>query len=92
MREDISLLLSPEQMGEMVMQLNVLVRSLFKLSHKLGFLHYMYLDIDDIHALVFQLVDTNVLLVTVEKMESDVPRLTKFVSRLLDRNEMTYVR
>jgi len=92
MREDISLLLSPKQMGEMAMQINDLIKSLFNLSHKLGFLHYMYLDFDDIHALVFQLADRNLLLITVEKMENDVPRLAKFVAKLLDRNEMTYVR
>ena len=92
MREDISLLLSPKQMGEMAMQLNILIKSLFNFSHKLGFLHYMYLDFDDVHALVFQLADRNVLLITVEKMENDVPRLAKFVAKLLDKNEMTYVR
>jgi hypothetical protein len=65
MRQDVSLLLSPEQMGEMAVQLNSLVRSLFKHSNKLGFLHCICLDFDDIHALVSQLVDRNVLLVTV---------------------------
>jgi hypothetical protein len=92
MRDDVSLLLSPEQMGGMAMQLNELVRSLFKYSKKIGFLHYLYLDFDDVHALVFQLADRNLLLITVEKMENDVPRLAKFVSRLLEKNEMTYER
>lgn len=92
MRDDVSLLLSPEQMGGMAMQLNELVRSLFKYSKKIGFLHYLYLDFDDVHALVFQLADRNLLLITVEKMENDVPRLAKFVSRLLEENEMTYDR
>lgn len=92
MREDISLLLSPEQMGELAMQLNELVRSLFKYSRKIGFLHYLYLDFDDVHALVFQLADRNMLLVTVEKMENDVPRFAKYVSRLLEKNEMTFNR
>jgi hypothetical protein len=92
MRDDVSLLLSPEQMGGMAMQLNELVRSLFKYSKKIGFLHYLYLDFDDVHALVFQLADRNLLLITVEKMENDVPRLAKFVSRLLEKNEMTYDR
>jgi hypothetical protein len=92
MRDDVSLLLSPEQMGGLAMQLNELVRSLFKYSKKIGFLHYLYLDFDDVHALVFQLADRNLLLITVEKMENDVPRLAKFVSRLLEKNEMTYDR
>lgn len=92
MRDDVSLLLSPEQMGGLAMQLNELVRSLFKYSKKIGFLHYLYLDFDDVHALVFQLADRNSLLITVEKMENDVPRFAKFVSRLLEKNEMTYDR
>lgn len=92
MRDDVSLLLSPEQMGALAMQLNELVRTLFKYSRKLGFLHYLYLDFDDIHALLFQLADRNVMLITVEKMENDVPRLAKFVSKLLEKNEMTFNR
>ena len=63
MRDDVSLLLSPEQMGGLAMQLNELVRSLFKYSKKIGFLHYLYLDFDDVHALVFQLADRNLLLI-----------------------------
>ena len=54
MREDDSLLLSPEQMGGLAMQLNELVKSLYKYSRKIGFLHYLYLDFDEVHALVFQ--------------------------------------
>ena len=92
MREDVSLLLSPEQMGGLAMQLNELVRSLFKYSRKIGFLHYLYLDFDDVHALVFQLADRNVLLITVEKMENDIPRFAKYVSRLLEKNELTFNR
>ncbi|MGH9951693.1 MAG: hypothetical protein ACRD5J_08720 [Nitrososphaeraceae archaeon] len=92
MRDDVSLLLSPEQMGGLAVQLNKLVRSLFKYSKKIGFLHYLYLDFDDVHALVFQLADRNLLLIIVEKMENDVPRFAKFVSRLLEKNEMTYDR
>jgi hypothetical protein len=92
MKEDVSLLLSPEQMGGLAMQINELVRSLFKYSRKIGFLHYLYLDFDDVHALVFQLADMNVLLITVEKMENDVPRFAKYVARLLEKNEMTFNR
>ena len=92
MREDISLLLSPKQMGELALQLNGHIKSMFNFSHRLGFLHYMYLDFDDVHALVYQLADRNVLMITVEKMENDVPRLAKFVEKLLVRNEMTFVR
>lgn len=92
MREDVSLLLSPEQMGGLAMQLNELVRSLFKYSRKIGFLHYLYLDFDDVHALVFQLADRNVLLITVEKMENDVARFAKYVAKLLEKNEMTFNR
>jgi hypothetical protein len=92
MREDISLLLSPKQMGELALQLNSLIKSMFNFSHRLGFLHYMYLDFDDVHALVYQLADRNVLMITVEKMENDVPRLAKFVEKLLVKKEMTFVR
>jgi hypothetical protein len=92
MREDVSLLLSPEQMGGLAMELNELVRSLFKYSRKIGFLHYLYLDFDDVHALVFQLADRNVLLITVEKMDNDVPLFAKYVARLLEKNEMTFNR
>jgi hypothetical protein len=74
------------------MQLNELVRSLFKYSRKIGFLHYLYLDFDDVHALVFQLVDRNVLLITAEKMENDILRFAKYVSRLLEKNELTLIR
>lgn len=91
-RADVSLLLSPDQMGGLAMQLDELVKSLFKYSRKIGFLHYLYLDFDDVHALVFQLADRNLLLVTVEKMENDVPRFAKYVSRLLEKYEMTYRR
>ena len=92
MREDISLLLTPDQMGDLAMQLNELVRSLFRYSKKIGFLHYLYLDFDDVHALVFQLADRNLLLITVEKMEYDVPRFARYVSKLLHKNEMTFDR
>jgi hypothetical protein len=68
------------------------VRSLFKYSRKIGLLHYLYLDFDDVHALVFQLADRNVLLITVEKMENDVPRFAKYVAKLLEKNEMTFNR
>ena len=46
----------------------------------------------NVHTLVFQSADRNVLLVTVEKMENDVPRFAKYVSRLLEKYEMTYRR
>ena len=83
-----ALLLSPEQVEGLAMQLNELVRY----SKKIGFLHYLYLDFDDVHALVFQLADRNLLFFTVEKMENDVPRFAKYVLRLLEKNEMTYDR
>jgi len=68
-----ALLLSPEQVEGLAMQLNELVRY----SKKIGFLNYLYLDFDDVHALVFQLADRSLLLITVEKMENDVPRFAK---------------
>ena len=68
-----ALLLSPEQVEGLAMHLNELVRY----SKKIGFLHYLYLDFDDVHALVFQLADRSLLLITVEKMENDVPRFAK---------------
>lgn len=68
-----ALLLSPEQVEGLAMQLNELVRY----SKKIGFLHYLYLDFDDVHALVFQLADRSLLLITVEKMENDVLRFAK---------------
>ncbi|MGA9317349.1 MAG: hypothetical protein WCD28_03080 [Nitrososphaeraceae archaeon] len=71
------------------MQLNELVRSLFKYSKKIGFLHLLYLAFDDVRASVFQLTDRNLLFFPVEKMENDVLRFAMYVLRLLEKNEMT---
>jgi hypothetical protein len=50
----------------------------------------IYLDFEDLHALVFPLPDRNTLFIALERMEQDIPRMTRYISRLLQQNEMTY--
>lgn len=88
MREDVNLLLSPRQMGELIRAANVAASSFYKFLQKLGLLRYMYLDFENLHALIFPMPDHNVLLVTVEKTESDISRMTAFIIRLLEREGM----
>jgi hypothetical protein len=90
MREDVNLLLNTKEMGELVKSINSATSSFYKFLPKLGLLRHFYLDFEDLHALVFPLPDRNTLFIALEKMEQDIPRLTKYIIRLLQQNEMIY--
>jgi hypothetical protein len=90
MREDVNLLLNTKEMGELVRSVNLAASSFHKFLPKLGFLRHLYLDFEDLHALVFPLPDRNTLFIALEKMEQEIPRLTKYIIRLLQQNEMIY--
>lgn len=90
MREDVNLLLNPFQMGDLVNAANVAASSFYKFLPKLGVLRYMYLDFENLHALVFPMPDHNVLLVTIEKIESSVPQMIDFIQRLLEKEGLVY--
>jgi len=92
LREDVNLLLSPTEMGELVNSVNVAVSSFYKFFPKLGFLHHLSLDFENLHALIFPLPDRNTLFITMEKNERDVPSIAAYIMRLLQQNEMTYIR
>jgi hypothetical protein len=90
MREDVNLLLNTKEMADLVRSVNHAASSLYKFSPKLGLLRHLYVDFDDLHALVFPLPDTNTLFVGLEKMEQNIPTITKYIIRLLQQNELTY--
>jgi len=90
MREDVNFLLNTKEIGELVKSINFATSSFYKFLPKLGLLRHFYLDFEDLHALVFPLPDRNMLFIALEKMEQDIPRLTKYIIRLLQQNEMIY--
>ena len=90
MREDVNLLLNTKEMADLVRSVNHATSSLYKFSPKLGLLRHLYLDFDDLHALVFPLPDRNILFVGLEKMEQNIPTIIKYIIRLLQQNELTY--
>jgi len=90
MREDVNLLLNTKEIGELVRSVNHAASSFYKFLPKLGLLRHLYLDFEDLHALVFPLPDRNTLFIALEKMEQDIPRMTKYIIRLLQQNQMTY--
>ena len=90
MREDVNLLLNTKEMGELVRSVNFATSSFYKFQPKLGLLLHLYLDFEDLHALIFPLPDRNTLFIALEKMEQEIPRLTKYIIRLLQQNEMIY--
>jgi hypothetical protein len=90
MREDVNLLLNTKEMADLVRSVNHATSSLYKFSPKLGLLRHLYVDFDDLQALVFPLPDTNTLFVGLEKMEQNIPTITKYIIRLLQQNELTY--
>jgi hypothetical protein len=90
MREDVNLLLNTKEMADLVRSVNLAASSFYNFLPKLGLLRHLYLDFDDLHALVFPLPDRNTLFVALEKMEQDIPTMTKYIIRLLQQNEMTY--
>jgi hypothetical protein len=79
MREDITLLLNTQEMGELVRSSTFLHHPFYKFLPKLGMLRHLYLDFENLHALVFPLPDRNTLLVGLEKMEQDVPHITRYI-------------
>lgn len=82
-REDVNLLLGPKEMGELIKTANHVAASFYRYGRKLGELRHMHLDFVNLQALIFPMPDHNVLLVTLEKAEPDVPRLVSFIIRLL---------
>jgi hypothetical protein len=90
MREDVNLLLNTIEMGQLVKSVSFATSSFYKFLPKLGLLRHLYLDFEDLHALVFPLPDRNTLFISFEKMEQDIPKLTNYIIRLLQRNEMIY--
>lgn len=90
MREDVNLLLNTKEMADLVKSVDVAASSFYKFLPKLGSLRHLYLDFDDLHALVFPLPDRNTLFVGLEKMEQDIPNMTRYIIRLLQQNELTY--
>jgi len=69
MREDVNLLLNTKEMADLVRSVDFAASSFYKFLPKLGLLRHLYLDFDDLHALVFPLPDRNTLFVGLEKME-----------------------
>jgi hypothetical protein len=89
-REDVSLLLNPSQMAELVKAANNAASSFYKFDPKLGVVRHLYIDFENLHALIFPMPDHNVLLVTVEKIEPDIPRMINFIMRLLEQEGMIH--
>lgn len=53
MREDVTLLLNTKEMADLVRSVDLAASSFYKFLPKLGLLRHLYLDFDDLHALVF---------------------------------------
>lgn len=77
-------------MGELIKVANQASLSFHKFMPKLGELRHMYLDFENLHALVFLMPDLNALLVTLEKVEPDVPRIVSYITRLLENEGMIH--
>lgn len=89
-REDVNLLLNTNEMTELIKNANQASLLFYKFAPKLGELRHMYLDFENLHALIFPMPDHNVLLVTLEKAEPDLPRMASFITRLLQREGMIH--
>ena len=83
MREDVNLLLNPREMGELIRTSRHVASSFHKYAPKMGELRHMHLDFENIQVLIFPMPDHNLLLVTLEKAEPEVPRIVSFITRLL---------
>jgi hypothetical protein len=83
MREDVNLLLNPREMGELIRTSKHAAASFHKYAPKMGELRHMHLDFENIQVLIFPMPDHNLLLVTLEKAEPEVPRIVSFITRLL---------
>ena len=89
-REDVNLLLNTIEMTELIKNANQASLLFYKFAPKLGELRHMYLDFENLHVLIFPMPDHNVLLVTLEKAEPDLPRMASFITRLLQREGMIH--
>jgi len=83
MREDVNLLLNPREMGELIRTSRHAASSFHKYAPKMGELRHMHLDFENIQVLIFPMPDHDLLLVTLEKAEPEVPRIVSFITRLL---------
>lgn len=83
LREDVNLLLNPREMGELINTSRQSAALFHRFAPKLGELRHMSLDFENIQALIFPMPDHNLLLVTLEKAEQDMPRIISFIGRLL---------
>jgi hypothetical protein len=79
-------------MGDLIRTSKYAASSFRKYSPKLGELRHMYLDFENIQALIFPMPDYNVLLVTLEKAEQDIPRIVAFITRLLQSEGLIHAR
>lgn len=91
-REDVNLLLNPNEMGELIRTSKLAASSFRKYAPKLGELRHMYLDFENIQVLIFPMPDHNLLLVTFEKAEPDVTRIVSFITRLLQSEGLIHAR
>ena len=91
LREDVNLLLNPEEMAMLIQSANNAASSFYDFAPKLGELAHMYLDFENLQALIFPMPDHNVLLVTLEKSEREVSRIISFIVRLLQKEGLIHV-
>lgn len=85
-----NLLLNPKEMAELMKDGNQAASLFYKFAPKMGELRHMYLDFENLRALIFPMPDHNVLLITLEKAEQDLSRIISFVTRLLEREGMIH--
>jgi hypothetical protein len=91
LREDANLLLNLNEMAELLKDANKAASLFYKFAPKMGELRHLYLDFENLHALIFPMPDHNVLLVTLEKAEPDLSRIISFIIRLLQKEGMIHV-
>lgn len=79
-------------MGELVSASRGAASLFYKHSRKMGDLRYMHLDFENVQMLIFPMPDRNLLMITLEKAESDVPIIVSFIQRLLQREGLVHAR
>ena len=92
LRDDVTPILTPREMGELIKASSQVSYLFRKFLPKLGDLRYFYLDFDDLQGLIFPIPDLNVLLVMLEKSEPEVPRIVAFILRLLEHEGMIHAK
>lgn len=90
LRDDINLLLNPNEMGHLIRTVKEASSSFRKYAPKIGELRHMHLEFDNIQALIFPMPDHNLLLITMEKGESDLQLIVSFVTRLLQSEGLVH--